>query len=255
VKRLLARLVRTSPALVVAMIALLIALGGVSTAAQISTPQASEANQKSDALRGPRGPRGLRGRPGPRGPAGAQGAQGDQGPQGPQGLQGERGPEGPPNPNAVNAQNADKLDNLDSAAFFLSSDSSGTSAVNINSCGDGLLTSYTLEVQRRSRILAFGTVTGFFDGAVSGPHNVGVSAQLLNGPTVVATTQQGRADGLNNHRSVHTGGVLMPAGSNTPYDVAPGTYTLRLYGDNSGFCDGYVQYQGIVLSHILIPRA
>jgi hypothetical protein len=126
VKKLLARLVRTSPALVVAMIALLVALGGVSTAAQISTPQASEANQKADAVRGPRGPRGRRGAPGPRGPmgpAGAQGAQGPQGPQGPQGSQGEKGdpgiqgPPGAPNPNAVNSENANNLDGLDSTAF------------------------------------------------------------------------------------------------------------------------------------------
>jgi hypothetical protein len=97
-KQLLARLVRTSPALVVAMIALLVALGGVSTAAQIQSPQATDGASaeagKQQVRRGPRGRRGLRGRPGPRGPVGPAGAQGAQGPQGPQGPQGERGPQG-----------------------------------------------------------------------------------------------------------------------------------------------------------------
>jgi hypothetical protein len=73
--------------MVVAMLALLVALGGVSTAAQIrSNPQAAAAKKKPKVLRGPRGkrgPRGLRGLPGPVGPQGAQGIQGVQGPAGP----------------------------------------------------------------------------------------------------------------------------------------------------------------------------
>jgi Collagen triple helix repeat (20 copies) len=86
-KKYLARLVRVSPAMVVAMLALLVALGGVSTAAQITKPEASAAKKKpKKVLRGPRGRRGLRGLPGPVGP---------QGPAGPQGAQGVQGPAGP----------------------------------------------------------------------------------------------------------------------------------------------------------------
>jgi hypothetical protein len=77
VRKLLARLMRISPAMVVAMLALAVALGGVSTAAQIATPQASEAKKKpKKVLRGPRGkrgPRGLRGLPGPKGDKGDKG--------------------------------------------------------------------------------------------------------------------------------------------------------------------------------------
>ena len=98
----LGHLVRISPAMVVAMLALLVALGGVSTAAQIgSRPQAHDATAAREAPR-PRGPRGPRGKPGPRGlrgPAGLQGdsgIQGAQGPQGTQGAQGERGERGIP---------------------------------------------------------------------------------------------------------------------------------------------------------------
>jgi hypothetical protein len=89
VRKYLARLVRVSPAMVVAMLALLVALGGVSTAAQIqSKPEASAAKKKPKVLRGPRGkrgPRGLRGPigpVGPQGPAGAAGAKGDKGDKG-----------------------------------------------------------------------------------------------------------------------------------------------------------------------------
>jgi hypothetical protein len=99
--------------MVVAMLALFVAFGGVSTAAQIQGPQASDAKKKP--LRGPRGargPAGPRGAQGPQGPAGPQGsagpagsgAQGPAGPAGPQGVagptgpQGVAGPTGPPGP-------------------------------------------------------------------------------------------------------------------------------------------------------------
>jgi hypothetical protein len=94
-KKVVARFVRVSPAMVVAMLALLVALGGVSTAAQIAKPQASEAKKKPKVLRGPRGKRGKRGPRGLRGavgPAGAQGAQGAQGDKGDKGDKGDTGP-------------------------------------------------------------------------------------------------------------------------------------------------------------------
>jgi hypothetical protein len=108
-RKVLARFARVSPAMIVAMIALLVALGGVSTAAQISKPQAAEAKKKPKKLRGPRGKQGPRGLRGPVGPAGPQGAQGAQGPQGIQ------GPPGAPNPNAADS---DKLDGKDSSEFY-----------------------------------------------------------------------------------------------------------------------------------------
>lgn len=127
-KTFVARLVRVSPALVIAMLALFVALGGVSTAARSSGPQASESTAAEAATqgarakpgpRGPRGPRGLRGltgapgapgaagapgAPGASGATGAKGDKGDTGLAGPQGLpgpagpQGEIGPQGPPGP-------------------------------------------------------------------------------------------------------------------------------------------------------------
>ena len=111
-KQLLARLVRVSPALVVAMLALLVALGGVSTAAQIQSPQASEAKSAQQHV-------GKRGEARPArptwssrtgGPAGGgTGPAGVQGPAGAPGQTGAQGPAGAPNPNAVDS---DKVDGL-----------------------------------------------------------------------------------------------------------------------------------------------
>ena len=86
---------RQSPAMVVAMLALLVALGGVSTAAQIqSSPQVSDSKSAQQHV-GKRGPRGRRGPRGFRGLRGLPGAQGAQGAQGIQGIQGVQGPVGP----------------------------------------------------------------------------------------------------------------------------------------------------------------
>lgn len=112
-KKLLARLVRQSPAMAVAMLALFVALTGtaVATTSVLITGKQIQNNSitgldirnKSVAVAdlAPRA-RGLRG---PRGATGSTGAKGD------------TGPAGAPNPNAVNS---DKLDNLDSADFLRS---------------------------------------------------------------------------------------------------------------------------------------
>ena len=81
------KLATPSPALMIAIAALFVALGGSGYAANHVGGQHAAAAQKTKVIRGPRGPRGLRGRPGSRGP---------QGPQGPQGLRGANGTPGTP---------------------------------------------------------------------------------------------------------------------------------------------------------------
>ena len=107
-KKLLARLVRQSPAMVVAVLALFVALTGTAVATtsalitgkQIANSSITGVDVKNKSLtpkdfRGSvRGPRGLRGLTGATGAA---------------------GPEGPPNPNA---QNSDKLDGFDANALL-----------------------------------------------------------------------------------------------------------------------------------------
>jgi hypothetical protein len=109
-KKFLARFVRQSPAMVVAMIALFVALTGTAVATtsalitgkQIKNNSITGLDIKNKSIgigdlatraRGARGIRGVAGPPGPAGPA---------------------GPAGAPNPNAANS---DKLDNYDSSDF------------------------------------------------------------------------------------------------------------------------------------------
>jgi hypothetical protein len=107
-KKLLARFARQSPAMIVAMLALFVALTGtavattsvVITGKQIKNSSITGADVKNKSLtpkdfkgsvRGARGPRGLTGAAGPQGPLGPAGPQGAQGAQGLQGLQGPPG--------------------------------------------------------------------------------------------------------------------------------------------------------------------
>lgn len=87
---------RPSPAMVLALLALFVALGGTGYAAS-SARSAHKHHRALRGRRGPPGPRGLQGPPGhigptgPRGARGAAGAKGTTGPQGPQGPQGVPG--------------------------------------------------------------------------------------------------------------------------------------------------------------------
>jgi hypothetical protein len=111
VKKLLARLVRQSPAMIVAMLALFVALTGTAVATtsalvtgkQIKNSSITGVDVKNKSLTSADIKGQLRG---PRGLAGAKGDKGDKG---------DTGPPGAPNPNAVNAQNADRLANHDPA--------------------------------------------------------------------------------------------------------------------------------------------
>jgi len=107
--------IRISPALIVALLALFVALGGTAVAAGI-VPLARHAYTSDSAtvarnarhlggktaaqiaasVRGPAGPAGPTGNTGAAGPQGPQGTQGPQGDGGPQGATGPQGPKGDP---------------------------------------------------------------------------------------------------------------------------------------------------------------
>lgn len=100
-KKLLARFVRQSPAMIVALLALFVAMGGTAIAAssalitgkQIANSSITGADVKNKSLT----PKDFKGSVrGPRGPAGATGATG---------AKGDKGDPGAPNPNAVDSQN------------------------------------------------------------------------------------------------------------------------------------------------------
>ena len=88
------KLAPPSPALVIALIALFVALGGTGYAASQVGGDHATAAKKTKVKQGKRGPRGPRGPQGPRGLQGLTGPQGPQGAQGPQGPQGATGPQG-----------------------------------------------------------------------------------------------------------------------------------------------------------------
>ncbi len=101
------RLRRPSPATVIALIALFVALGGTSYAAiriprnAVTSKQVKDRSLRAKDFargqlpRGARGPRGLTGAPGPTGVPGAPGAKGDSGAVGAPGATGQTGPQGP----------------------------------------------------------------------------------------------------------------------------------------------------------------
>jgi hypothetical protein len=87
-----------SPATVLALVALFVALGGSSYASSLAS-KAHPRSRHSVSRRGPKGAPGLPGLKGATGQIGPQGLQGQPGPQGPQGslgTQGEPGAQGPP---------------------------------------------------------------------------------------------------------------------------------------------------------------
>jgi len=100
-----------SPAMLIALIALLAGLGGTAVAASLitgaqvknSSLTGTDVKDKSltkrdfrGSVRGPAGPQGAQGPQGPQGPQGDRGAQGATGPQGTQGTQGTQGVQGAP---------------------------------------------------------------------------------------------------------------------------------------------------------------
>src|SRR5215204_1138553 len=105
-KKLLARFARQSPAMIVALLALFIAMGGTAIAAssalitgkQIKNSSITGADVKNKSLT----PKDFRGSVrGPRGLTGATGVKGDKG------DKGDKGPAGAPNPNAVDSDKVD----------------------------------------------------------------------------------------------------------------------------------------------------
>jgi hypothetical protein len=94
---------KPSPALVIALIALFVALTGTGTAGDIARRTTTAAVSAGQAVglvkrgpRGPRGPRGFRGLPGPKGDAGAKGDPGAKGDKGDPGAKGDKGDTGSP---------------------------------------------------------------------------------------------------------------------------------------------------------------
>jgi len=128
-RRLITRLSRLSPGTAVAVVAIVVAVGGIAYASIpagdgtitacygrsngdlriVDTSQACRPNEQSiswnqnggSSVPGPTGPEGPAGPQGPTGPGGPSGPAGPAGPTGPQGAKGETGPTGPQGPGSA----------------------------------------------------------------------------------------------------------------------------------------------------------
>jgi hypothetical protein len=124
-KHTLTRLVHQSPAIVVALLALFVAMGGTAVSAgtlitgkQVKNGSITGADVKNMSLtprdfrgsvRGPHGPPGPAGPQGPTGPTGPTGAPGSVGPAGPIGAPGPVGPKGDIGPQGPSEARASKI--------------------------------------------------------------------------------------------------------------------------------------------------
>ena len=108
---------KPSPAMVVALIALFVALSGTATAGGLLITSRQIKNGTIQAVDlNARTLRQLAGRPGPTGPQGPEGAPGPQGPLGPSGDRGPQGVQGPPGPAGSSSASGVYVRTFDSVA-------------------------------------------------------------------------------------------------------------------------------------------
>jgi hypothetical protein len=152
--------------------------------------------------------------------------------------------------NATNADNASKLNGLSSTDLEVKGNGAGASFLNVPGCGSAVLTSYTLTLTRPSRI--FGA--GYSELAPASGQIPSIQVQLLASGVVVARGGYEKMNsGATGNPTLSVSGMLMTGSTPSPYTAAPGTYTLRLYGSNSALCSAdSSQYQSPELSHIVV---
>ena len=224
------RFVRVSPAMVVAMAALFVALTGTAVATtsalitgnQIKNSSITGADIKNKSLR----PIDFRGSVrGARGAAGPAGAQGQQGPQGSKGDQGDRGP-----------------------SF---GDAVTPSGPTTTGCASVVVASIDVQVPSPSRIYVAAHSSVFVNTTLTGGS---ITPVLRNAgdTTTVATASESVA-------STPGGGIVTVASmglltSGSAVFVAPaGSYILKMMGSGAdGSCSGMVSFSRNHLSYMLI---
>jgi hypothetical protein len=108
--------------------------------------------------------------------------------------------------------------------------------------------SYAVPLGRPARLFAAASTT--YGRSVPGPERPTIRIQLLDASrTVVAQTGRVAVDATTGNPSLSVAGVLL-TDAGALYEAEPGSYTMRLWGDNFGACSGFGQYQQPELSHI-----
>ena len=121
--------------------------------------------------------------------------------------------------------------------------------INIDSCGSGTVESYAVQLGRSARI--FASAASSYGHSSPGPETPSIRIQLLDSSSVVvAQSARVMIPGATGNPALNIAGVLLAMDGSAPYQAAPGSYTLRIWGDNFGSCAGFGQYQQPELTHI-----
>jgi hypothetical protein len=226
---------KPSPATVISVIALLLAMGGTGYAAMtipkqsVGTAQLRNgavtpqkiANKTLAALKGARGPAGATGQAGAIGPTGARGPSGQQGPRGPEGSLGPT--------SGTSAGSVEELSNTGPTTGYTPFGNSGT--VTLPAAGRVLVeVSGFYFIQCSASKSCDATISGFVDGtAVPGAHEIlnspagsgtgaeiAVSGIALNVPagthTVQLETKQSASVAVTNSENLHLTAVALGNG-------------------------------------------
>lgn len=165
-------------------------------------------------------------------PAGTQalpGPQGAEGPIGPTGPAGGTGPAG-----------------LTRAGFSYAGD-----GITVNSCGEAQLRQIAISVTEPSQLLAMAQSKAATTTADSNEAALKIVIQDSGGTPVgyLERYHDQLEPGINRLTAV---GVVKDGAFTAPLTMQPGTYTLKLMGDNSGICAGGVSYYWTSLDYVLL---
>ena len=153
-----------------------------------------------------------------------------------------------PNNIIATAPDAANLGGMPPATYRVTGHGQRGSYVNINGCGSGEITSYAVQLGRKTRIFAAASTT--YGRSNPGPERPTMRIQLLDATNaIVAQTGRVTVDATVGNPSLSVAGVLL-TDAGAPYEAAAGSFTLRLWGDNFGACTGFGQYQQPELTHI-----
>lgn len=221
-----------SPATVIALIALIVALGGVGYAvvalpknsvgpAQIRASAVTSAKVRDNSLlardfKKGQLPRGAQGDEGPAGPVGATGPTGPQGPEGPAGPQGPQGAQGVAG--ATGAQGVAGAIGPTWGTTWRASDGS------VVTCIPGDLMTRPITLSRTSRLMAW--VNAQVEAASAGA-SVQMSVELIAGSSAVGSMDSGTSMPITvSPMMMSFSGIISDQAG--PVDLPAGSYQMRL---------------------------
>lgn len=222
---------RPSPALVVSLIALFVALGGTAYASGLisgsqirnhSIPAKKLTRSAIETLRGHRGPAG---------PKGATGATGAKGATGAVGATGSVGPAGPTSGGAV----------------------TGTGG-NLVGCKDNIEASTSVAITTPSRLFVAGSGSYDYLTPTSGSGTLQLDVEVFDsGNTIVGDVIGGPTQSTGSAIAVSTAGVITDGSG--AVTLQPGTYTVELDASAGGSCSAVHTFAFPQVSYVVLGNA